>query len=85
MSAALTRRTAHTMYHRPVKAPALEIRLLVADPFAFPAWEYLVLRAGKVIAASDGDAALKDPFAALVACVAEVEAAICQQGGGDGE
>lgn len=84
MSAVRSGRTAHAMYHRPVKGPALEIRLIVADPLNAPAWEYLALRAGNVIAASDGDAALSDPFAALVACIEEVEAALCQHGGDDG-
>jgi len=59
--------------------------LIVADPFTAPAWEYLALRDGEVIAASDGDAALNDPFAALVACVAEIEAGLPRQGGDDGE
>jgi len=78
-------RTKHAMYHHPAKGPALEIRLIVADPFAFPAWEYLALRDGKAIAASDGDACLKDPYAALLACVGEVEAALCPPGGNDGK
>ena len=78
-------RTKHAMYHHPAKGPALEIRLIVADPFAVPAWEYLALRDGKAIAASDGDACLKDPYAALLACVGEVEAALCPPGGNDDE
>ena len=77
-------RNKHIMYHRPAKGLALEIRLIVADPCAAPAWEYLALRDGKAIAASDGDACLKDPYAALLACVGEVEAALCPPGGNDG-
>lgn len=67
-----------------MKPPALEIRLIVADPCAAPAWEYLALRAGKVIAASDGDAALNDPFAALVACIDEIDAALFGEAGDNG-
>ncbi len=78
-------RTKHAMYHHPAKGPALEIRLIVADPFAFPAWEYLALRDGKAIAASDGDAHYRDASAAMVACVAEIRAGLFGKGRGDGE
>ena len=66
-----------------MRPPAFEIRLIMSAPGM--GWEYIARKQGEAIAASDGDACLKDPYAALLACVGEVEAALCPPGGNDDE
>jgi hypothetical protein len=61
-----------------MKPPALEIRLILSAPGM--GWEYVARKCGEAIAAR-----YEQPGAALVACVAEIEAGLPRQGGGDGE
>jgi hypothetical protein len=48
-------------------------------------WEYIAHKQGEAIAASDGDTSYDNLRAALIACVAEMQAAVSGNGGSDGE
>ena len=56
-----------------MRPPALEIRLILSAPGM--GWEYIARQRGEVIAASEGDG-YPDMGRALVACAAEIKAAL---------
>ena len=66
-----------------MKPPAMEIRLILSVPGT--GWEYIARRQGEAIAASDGDTRYDNLREALIACVAEMQAAVSGAGGSDGE
>lgn len=66
-----------------MKPPAMEIRLMMSAPGM--GWEYIARKQGEAIAASDGDTRYDNLRAALIACVAEMQAAVSGNGGSDGE
>lgn len=66
-----------------MKPPAMEIRLIMSAPGM--GWEYIAKRQGEAIAASDGDTRYSNLREALIACVAEMQAAVSANGGSDGE
>lgn len=78
-----------TLSRRSYIPPALEIRLILRAPRM--GWEYVAIKHGEAIAASDGEA-FDQPGRALMACVAEVKAyatvpppSTIDEGGDDGD
>lgn len=66
-----------------MKPPAMEIRLIMSAPGM--GWEYIVRGQGEAIAASDGGTCYGNLREALIACVAEVQAAVSGNGGSNGK